>query len=248
MQLAAGLAAAPDARAALLTPTVQFPLGCRLSRGRWKQLLDWARASDAWILQDDYEDSLGRAPATPSLPAAAEGAQRLLHLGSFSNVLFPGLRLGYLVVPPSLVGRLEYAAALVPMQQSLLEQMALCDFIDGGHFGRHLARMRSLYAERRQALAQALRRVFEPKARVEDRGGMHLLLRLPAQSDDVALAAHARAQGLAVNALTSMSAQARVGPGLLLGYTNIRPEAALEAASLLRRALAGAPGLVWSDC
>jgi GntR family transcriptional regulator/MocR family aminotransferase len=132
---------------------------------------------------------------------------------------------------------MEYAAALLPTQQSLLDQMVLRDFIEEGHFARHLVRMRALYAARRQALAQALHRAFGAPVHVEDPGGMHLLLRLPAQCDDRALAAAARSHGLAVNALTSMGVQARTGPGLLLGYTNIRPEAAMDAASCLGRAL-----------
>ena len=237
MKVGPGIVAAPDARAALLTPSVQFPLGGKLSASRWKQMLDWASRSGAWILQDDYEEGLGRPSGTPPPVRSAEATDRVLHLGSFSNVLFPGLRLGYVVVPPSLVPRLDYATALLPTQQSVLDQMALCDFIEGGHFGRHLARMRSLYAARKKALAQALERVFGNLVQVETHCGMHLLLRLPARCDDITLALAARAHGLAANALSSMRIQARTGPGLLLGYTNVRPEAAMDAAACLRHAL-----------
>jgi GntR family transcriptional regulator/MocR family aminotransferase len=151
-------------------------------------------------------------------------------------VLFPGFRHGYLVVPESLVSRVEYAAALLPAHQSLLDQMVVCDFIAQGHFAHHLARMRSLYAERSLALIEALNDVFSDHGHAES-CGMHLLLRLPAHCDDVSLAATARSHGLAVNALSSMSVNANTRRGLLLGYTNILPERAMDAALSLRRAL-----------
>jgi GntR family transcriptional regulator / MocR family aminotransferase len=237
MDFAAGIDAAPDARAALVTPTVQFPLGIPLSESRWAQMLEWACRSGAWILRDDYEDSLGRTPGTVALSNGPGAADRVVHLGSFSNVLFPGLRAGYLVVPRALAPRLEYAAALVPTHPSIVDQMVLCDFIEQGHFARHLARTRRLCAARKRALAQALSRVLGPGIHVDDHCGMHLLLRLPPQCDDVSLASMARSQGLAVNALSAMSLRAATGPGLLLGYANVRPDAARDAASCLARAL-----------
>lgn len=236
MDVSAGIACASDARAALITPVAQFPLGCALSASRRRQLLAWAGRSHAWVLQDDYEENLTCADRTQALCAPAESTDRVLHLGSFSNVLFPGFRHGYLVAPESLVPRLEYAAALLPAHQSLLDQMVVCDFIAQGHFARHLARMKSLYAERRLALAQALNEAFGALGRAES-CGMHLLLRLPAQVDDVSLAAAARSRGLAVNALSPMSLHANTGPGLLLGFTNVLPEGAMDAALCLRGVL-----------
>jgi GntR family transcriptional regulator/MocR family aminotransferase len=115
--------------------------------------------------------------------------------------------------------------------------MVLCDFIGQGHFARHLARMRNVYAERKQALATALRSLFGDRVGVDENCGMHLLLRLPPGADDVSLAAAARSHGLAVNALSSMSLRAATGPGFLLGYTNIPADAAMEAASRLHVAV-----------
>jgi GntR family transcriptional regulator/MocR family aminotransferase len=238
MDISAGISSAPDARAALITPVAQFPLGCTLSAGRRSQMLAWAHQSRAWIFQDDYEGNLSCAGKTETLSASAESRDRVLYLGSFSNVLFPGFRYGYLVVPESLVSRMEYAASLLPAHQSLLDQMVVCDFIAQGHFAHHLARMRSLYAERRLALAKALNEVFKDLGHIES-CGMHLLLRLPTRLDDVSLAATARSHGLAVNALSSMSLGANTRCGLLLGYTNILPERAMDAALCLRRALEG---------
>jgi len=236
MDVSEGMSLAPDARAALITPDAQFPLGCVLSKSRREALLAWASRSQAWVLQDDYEGNLGCSGAQEALSPTADPTDRVLYLGSFSNVLFPGFRLGYLVAPESLVARLEYAAALSATHQSLLDQMVVCDFMTQGHFSRHVARMRSLYAERRLALENALNEAFDTLGRVE-RCGMHLLLRLPAGCDDAALAASARAQGMAVNALSSMRFRANTGSGLMLGFTNILPENARDAALRLKSAL-----------
>jgi GntR family transcriptional regulator/MocR family aminotransferase len=237
MDVSAALDLAPFARLALVKPAVQFPLGCSLSAARRSALLSWARETGAWVVEDDYDGELSRGDALPPMLQDAGAAGRVLHAGSFSNVLFPGLRLGYLVAPASLVPHLERTAALLPMQQSLLDQTIVCDFIGEGHFARHLARMRSLYAERRGALAAALNEVLGDFASVDEAAGTHLLLRLRQHGDDVEIARLARTQGLAVNALSAMAVRARTGPGLLLGFTNILPEAAKDAAQRLRNVL-----------
>jgi GntR family transcriptional regulator/MocR family aminotransferase len=236
MDFSAGISAAPDARAVLITPVAQFPLGCALSADRRAQMLAWASASQAWVLQDDYEENLNCADRTETSSAPVAWTGRVLHLGSFSNLLFPGFRLGYLVAPESLVSQLEYAAALQPANPSLLDQMVVYDFITQGLLLRHLARMKNLYAERRLALQQALNKAFGPLGRAES-CGMHLLLRLPVGYDDVSLAAAARSAGMAVNALSPMGVRVNTGPGLLLGYTNILPQGAMDAALRLRSVL-----------
>jgi GntR family transcriptional regulator/MocR family aminotransferase len=236
MDFSTGIASAPDARAVLITPVAQFPLGCTLSSSRWQQIATWASSSQAWVLQDDYEETLNSTDRTSTLSVPVESADRVLHLGSFSNLLFPGFRLGYLVAPESLVSRLEYAAALQPVNQSLLDQLVVLDFITQGHFARHLTRMKRLYAKRRLALQKALNKAFSPFGQVEC-CGMHLLLRLPLDCNDVSLAATARSHGLAVNALSPMGISVDTGPGLLLGYTNILAENAMDAALHLKRVL-----------
>ena len=241
MNIPGGIERAPLARLALVTPAVQFPLGHALSPDRRSQLMSWAAQAGAWVIEDDYENEFSSAPRMGPTPCRTDAQARVLHAGSFSNVLFPGLRLGYLVAPPSLVSDFESTSALMPLQQSLLDQMAVCDFIAEGHFARHLARMRKLYAERRSALAAALNDELSGLGHAEDRGGMHLLLRLPPQVDDLVLASQARAHGMAVNALSAMALRQPTGPGLLLGFTNIAAEAARDAAMRLSRVLRMAP-------
>ncbi|MFM0341923.1 MocR-like pyridoxine biosynthesis transcription factor PdxR [Paraburkholderia fungorum] len=234
----AGLALAPAARLALITPAAQFPLGVALSPRRRAHLMAWAAETGAWVIEDDYGCEFNHLDRPVSALKRLDHADRVLHVGSFSNVLFPGLRLGYLVVPPSLAADFERTSALLPLQQSLLDQMVVADFITQGHFVRHLARMRSLYTERKYALVDALKDVFCDSVQMNDTGSMHVLLRLPPNSDDVVLANRARAHGMATTALSPMGLRASTGPGLLLGFTNMAPDAAKDAARRLKSLLA----------
>jgi GntR family transcriptional regulator / MocR family aminotransferase len=236
MDVPTAIALAPAARIALVSPAAQFPLGVALSRERSGELLSWATAAGAWIVEDDYDSAFNHLHPIRTL-AQGDCGGRVLHVGSFSNMLFPGLRLGYLAVPTPLVAEFERMSALLPLQQSLLDQMVVSDFITEGHFGRHLARMRSLYAERKHALVHALNDVFGDSAEVTGAGSTHVLLRLPLNSDDVLLASQARAQGMAITALSPMGLQKQTGPGLLLGFTNIAADAAQDAARRLKSAL-----------
>jgi GntR family transcriptional regulator/MocR family aminotransferase len=144
-------------RLAYLTPAHQFPLGVCMSLRRRLALLEWARASGALIFEDDY-DSEYRYFGRP-VPAL-QGLDRnglVLFAGSFSKVLFPSLRLGYLVVPTDLVEYFAATQSVTSRHSPLLEQAVLCDFITGGHFGRHVRRMREVYAERMSVLLECAR-------------------------------------------------------------------------------------------
>ncbi len=143
---------APDARLAYVAPSHQFPLGRTMSIARRLALLDWAARSAAWIVEDDY-DSEFRFPSQPI--ASLQGldtADRVLYVGTFSKTVFPALRLGYLILPPALVERFAAARALLDHVAPTVEQAALADFIDEGHFTRHLRRMRTVYGERKDSL------------------------------------------------------------------------------------------------
>ncbi|HEY3848300.1 MAG TPA: PLP-dependent aminotransferase family protein [Acetobacteraceae bacterium] len=237
MRVAAGVAGAPRARLAVVTPTHQSPLGVALSLPRRLALLAWAADASAWVLEDDY-DSEFRYTGHP-LPAlkSLDRGGRVLYAGSFSKVLFPALRLGYLVVPDELAEAFARAARLGSFGLPSLEQRVVAAFMAEGHFARHLRRMRALYASRRRALAAALTAVFGDRLVLElEAGGMHLLARFPGSADDGTLARRAAAVGLAPVALSSLAVAHDCGQGLLLGFTNV-PE---EAAEALARRLAGA--------
>lgn len=152
-----------DCRLVYLTPAHQFPMGVSLSAARRVALLDWAARSGAVLFEDDYDSEfryVGR--PVPALQGIDPGAS-VIFSGSFSKVLFPSLRLGYLVLPEDLVERYAAVKSLTHRHPGYLEQVVLADFIRGGHLGRHLRRMREVYAERRSVLLE------EIEARLRDR-------------------------------------------------------------------------------
>lgn len=236
MRVAAGVSAAPRARLAVVTPTHQSPLGVALSLPRRLALLGWAAEAGAWVVEDDYDSEfryIGH--PLPALKSLDRGG-RVLYVGSFSKVLFPALRLGYLVVPDELGEAFARAGRLWSLGLPSLEQRVVAAFMAEGHFARHLRRMRALYGARRHALAAALTGVFGDRIALElEAGGMHLLARFPGAADDGTLARRAAAAGLAPAPLSSLAVAHDCGQGLLLGFTNV---AERDADALARRLLA----------
>ena len=239
LDVAAGIARSPRARFAFVTPSHQAPLGVALSVPRRVALLSWAASAEAWIIEDDY-DSEFRYGSRP-LPAlkSLDEAGRVLYVGSFSKVLFPGLRLGYIVVPESQIDRLGRICKLLYRDRPIFNQTTVTDFMLEGHFARHIRRMRSLYSDRRSALADALDKVFQVGVNVQlQAGGMHLLARFADCRTDLDLVARARSRGLKPAPLSPWNVASDCGQGLLLSFTNIPQEAAMEMAKRLKRAIA----------
>jgi GntR family transcriptional regulator/MocR family aminotransferase len=233
-----GVRRCPDARLAMVTPAHQSPLGMALSLPRRLELLAWAQRRGSFIVEDDY-DSEFRYTGRP-LPAlkSLDAHERVLYAGSFSKVLFPGLRMGYLVVPRAVRARFRSAAALTSLLPSPVDQATVGDFMEAGHFARHIKRMRRLYGERRAALAGALRAAFGARAAVAlEPGGMHLMMRLATDKGDAVLARRANDAGLAVVPLSAFTVAAPCPASLVLGFTNIAIEAAPHEAERLKRAL-----------
>jgi GntR family transcriptional regulator/MocR family aminotransferase len=238
VDVAAGIARAGNARMAVVTPSHQAPMGVALSLPRRLTLLAWAADAGAWIVEDDYDGEFRYAghplPALKSL----DRRDRVLYAGSFSKVLFPGLRLGYLVVPPAEAARFATACKTLNAGGLSLEQSVVADFMTQGHFGRHLKRMRGLYAARRAALADALLKRFGRRIELTvQAGGMHLLVRFPDEPDDADLARRAQAQGLGPTALSALSIEAGSARGLLLGFSNIPEPQAARMVARLEKAL-----------
>jgi GntR family transcriptional regulator/MocR family aminotransferase len=211
-----------EARLAYVTPAHQFPIGTCMSLARRLALLEWARTTGALILEDDY-DSEFRFSGAP-VPAL-QGLDRhgtVLFAGSFSKVLFPSIRAGYLVVPPDLVDRLAAVKSLTTRHAPLLEQAVLCDFITEGHFGRHLRRMREVYAER---LTVFLRAARERLSDVLDISGVEAGLQTSAwfrrKIDGTAAVAAAAKRAVDVLPLGRFSSRPLAKDGLLLGFAAI---------------------------
>jgi len=239
MDVSAGVTRSPRARLAVVTPSHQSPLGVALNLSRRQALLSWASKADAWIIEDDYDGEF-RYDSLP-LPAlkSLDEDDRVLYAGTFSKVLFPGLRLGYIVLPERLIAQFTRILQVLYRNDSTFTSSVLTTFMTEGHFGRHIKRMRQLYAERRTALAEALNEIFADRFRIKlQAGGMHLLAHLESQTQrDVELVQRARSQGLAVAALSPWSVDRDCGQGLLLSFTNIPTEHARREVQRLARAL-----------
>jgi len=166
------------ARLVYVTPSHQFPTGVSMSLARRLELIDWARTHGAAIIEDDYDSEYRYSGAPlPSLQGLAQGVA-VIYIGTFSKVMFPGLRIGYIIAPPRFIASLKRAKWLADRQTSVLDQAALTDFIREGHLERHIRRMRQLYGRRRDVLVESLARHFGDKATVHgDAAGMHLLVR-----------------------------------------------------------------------
>ncbi|MBE3025129.1 PLP-dependent aminotransferase family protein [Janthinobacterium sp. GW458P] len=221
LDVAQGIARAPDARFAVVTPTHQSPLGISLSLPRRLALLDWANRRGSWIIEDDYDSEyryLGKPlPALKSLDQQG----RVLYTGTFSKVLFPGLRLAYLVVPAEQVDAFARLADRLHNYCPYVLQATVAAFLNEGHFARHLNKMRNLYARRRQWLVDALRQQFGARLLITPQaGGMHLVVGLR-QGDDIEFAQRAQAVGIVVEPLSRWYLEAKPRHGLILGFTNI---------------------------
>ncbi|SHI27363.1 MocR-like pyridoxine biosynthesis transcription factor PdxR [Pollutimonas bauzanensis] len=237
MVVSAGIKAAPRARAAVVTPAHQSPLCVSLSLPRREALLDWAARSNAWIIEDDYDGEY-RYVSRP-LPAlkSLDRDGRVLYSGTFSKVLFPSIRLAYLVVPETQVERFEQISLVFAGGSPQLTQAIVTAFITEGHFARHIQRMRKLYAERRAATTAGLESALGKHMRIDSQpGGMHLILRLRGGQSDRRLASRMREEGLYAEALTDWTMGADEAPALLLGFTNIDAQGSAE--NLGRRILA----------
>jgi GntR family transcriptional regulator/MocR family aminotransferase len=209
-----------------------------LSLPRRLALLAWATDAGSWIVEDDYDSEFRYVGRPLSSLKSLDRGQRVLYAGSFSKVLFPALRLGYLVVPPELESAFLRAAKLLAKGQPALEQGVVAGFMRDGHFVRHIKRMRILYAERRRALATALQTSFAERAALEiPSGGLHLLARFSGPEDDSVLAKRAARAGLATAALSSLTMAHDAGQGLLLSFANVAPTEADALAARLATAI-----------
>jgi GntR family transcriptional regulator / MocR family aminotransferase len=225
-----------DADAALITPAHQFPTGVVLSGERRRALLDWARAGDRLVVEDDY-DAEFRYDREPVRALQGLDPERVAYLGTTSKSLAPALRLGWLVVPPEMTDAAARAKALIDSGSPVPEQLALRRLIESGDLDRHVRRARAVYRARRDRLS-ALLAARLPDLEVEGvAAGLHVLLRLPPGSDDRRVAAAAAREGMRVPPLSSFAVTSRDEPGLVLGFGRVHESALAPAVAALARAL-----------
>ncbi|MBL6080940.1 PLP-dependent aminotransferase family protein [Belnapia sp. T18] len=239
MDVAAGIAAAPEARLAYVTPSSQYPLGVVLSMARRMELLAWAHRAGAWLLEDDYDSEFRYAGRPLASLQGIDAAGRVIYVGTFSKVLFPGLRLGYAVLPPALLEGVRSTRLLSDWHPAALQEGVVTDFIEEGHFAQHLRRMRQHYRGTRDALVAALREHLAGTLEVEvPDQGMKLLARLRPGLADQAVAEAAARRGVIARPVSPMFLAAPPLQALMLGFSGHEPGSLRWAARELARALA----------
>ncbi len=218
LNVAAGIARCPKARAAFVSPSHQFPLGVTMSASRRLRLIEWAQSSGAWIIEDDY-DSEYRYESQPI--ASLQGLDpnsRVIYIGTFSKVLFPSLRLGYIVVPPDMVDRFLVTRRVMDLGCPVFHQEVIADFIEEGHFERHIRRMRILYGDLRRLLVENLREHLEKTlSPIGDEAGMHLTAMLNTKHRDEEVAVRAVRHNLSLFPLSRLYLE-RPRQGFVLGF------------------------------
>jgi len=240
LDVPAAIERAPDASLAYVTPSHQYPLGTTMSLARRHQLLNWAAQQGAWILEDDYDSEFRYDGPPITALQGLDSHQRVIYCGTFSKVMLPTLRLGYIVLPPDLVD--VYTGVKIPLSiySPTLIQEAMAEFMLEGHFVRHIRRMRQQYQARRDALAMAVACHLAGAVTLGDVScGMHAVAYLDDAFDETAVARQANELGMAVVPLTQHYSSEPKQTGLVLGFTDLPPEAierhiAKLAAAILR--------------
>jgi GntR family transcriptional regulator/MocR family aminotransferase len=239
IDVAAGVKMSRNARAAYVTPSHQYPLGVTMSASRRLQLLDWARRSGSWIIEDDYDSEYRYGNMPIASLQGLDHDSRVIYIGTFSKTLFPSLRIGYAVIPKDLVGRFAAVRYAMDIGPPYLYQAVLTDFINEGHFARHIRRMRLLYGERRTALVDSLRKEFGSALSVHgSEAGMHLAVTLPGGLRDQEVAIRAARQKLWLLPLSPAYLGKARRQGFILGFGSTRAAEMPQAVRRLRDALA----------
>jgi GntR family transcriptional regulator / MocR family aminotransferase len=231
---------AADSRLRLvyLTPAHQCPLGVTMSLERRLAFLEWARRTSTMLVEDDYDSEYRyRGRPVPALHGLDRHG-RVIYVGTFNKVLFPSLRLGFVVVPEALVERLAALKSIATRHAPVLEQLVLLDFVADGHFGRHLRRMREAYAARLQALREGAARDLRPWITLSDiDAGLQTVAWLGGGVSDEAVARAARAVDVDVTPLSRYARERTCPPGLLLGFGGVDETALAWGTRTLARAL-----------
>ncbi len=238
LDVSAGIARCPRPRAIFVTPSHQFPLGVTMSASRRLQLLDRARQTGAWIVEDDYDSEYryGNMPI-----AALQGLDRdsrVLYVGTFTKILFPAIRLGYMVLPADLVPAFFEARRAADACAPTFLQAVLTDFIREGHFARHIRRTRQICRERRTAIVEALQRDLGGVLQIlGDSAGMYLSATLPAGWKDREISDRAAAAGVWAAPLSESYIATARRQGLILGYGGTTVDQIQAAVARLREIL-----------
>ncbi|WP_137933978.1 MocR-like pyridoxine biosynthesis transcription factor PdxR [Mesorhizobium comanense] len=228
----------PHARAAYVTPSHQYPSGVTMTMRRRLALLDWARRNDAWIIEDDYDSEFRYAGPPLTSLQGMDGANRVAYLGTFSKVLFPGLRIGYAVVPEPLLDAVMAVRARADRYPSTLAEGALTDLLTEGHFAAHLRRVRRRVQAARDALIAGLRaNCGDALDATVPEQGLHLVATLKSGGVDTEIVEAAKAVGVGARSLSGMYIAGPPKHGLVLGFSGFSDEELWAATVRLGRVM-----------
>jgi GntR family transcriptional regulator/MocR family aminotransferase len=238
IDIKAGLKLEAQPKMIMVTPSHQHPLGITTSLSRRLELLQLAYKTGAWLIEDDYDSEFRFKDRPLTAMQGLDEYNHVIYIGTFSKVLFPSLRLAYLVVPKPLIESFANVYSLLDRAAPTMPQAILADVISEGHFTAHIRKMRNLYFERQQALLEVLERYCQGLITpAPSNSGMHLIGWLPKHLDDRAVSIRAREFGVDVIPLSIYCVNSIQPPGLLIGFSCIDPESMPTAASLLADAI-----------
>ena len=228
----------PCAKAVFLTPSHQFPTGTTLALDRRLAAIAWAQQEQAWIIEDDYDSEFHYAGKPTACVQGLDQHERTIYVGTFTKSMFPGLRIGYMVLPASLVAPMTVARTLLDGHSAPIAQLTLARFIEGGHLGAHVRTMRAVYAERRDVLARLVREhlgdFLEPRVPA---GGMQMPCRLIRDISERAAVDCARKADIDLLGLTQLHASNPHQAGFLMGFAAHTPHELEVAARKLAQVL-----------
>ncbi|HTY51068.1 MAG TPA: PLP-dependent aminotransferase family protein [Steroidobacteraceae bacterium] len=221
LDCAVGRRRAPLARLAYVTPSCQFPLGASLSLPRRMALLQWAQEADGWVFEDDYDGQLRFRGRPLAALQSLDTAGRVIYSNTFNKLLFPSLRIGFLVLPVQLIDAVSAARSITDRFPAVLEQATLCDFIVEGHMDQHLRRMRELYTERFDALIRCARRDLQGLMHMSPLdAGLKTVGWLTSGIDEDEACSRAADRGIDSVPLSRLTLERKLPPGLVLGVVS----------------------------
>lgn len=240
-----GMGRGPNARVAIVTPARQMPLGGVMSEARRRTLLAWAADADGrWIIEDDYDSEFRYAARQVAALQALDRAGSVVHVGTFTKLLFPSLRLGYLVVPASLMDACMAVRQAQDFASPYLEQAVLADFLREGHFDRHIRRVRTAYRARLDALQTAVASELSGVATLEPAdAGRAVVLWLGPGLTETGVIAAAEAAGISLTPLSRFCIEPSSRDGVVLGYGGLRERDIRDGVRRLAAAITTRPSV-----